>query len=314
MYINATGYYIPSGRVDNDHFLSVNGLTSDWIVKRTGIKTRSKAGENEGHNSMGIAAIENAIPKLPYDIKDVDLIVSASYSVYDTVATLAHEAQKKFQIDGARAVYASAACSSFVNGLEIVEGYFASGKASKALLVCSEHNTYYSNESDPKCGHLWGDAAVAFFLSKDQMAPGEPEILEIMTCGLGNISKGPEGVKLRPKEDGITMPDGKDVFIHACQYLIESLDKVAKPHGLETRDLDYIICHQANKRIIANVAHQLEVGEDKFINNIEELGNTGSASAPLVFAQNRDKFKPGEMVGLSVFGGGYSCGGFLVKI
>lgn len=314
MFINSTGYYVPEARVDNDHFLPINGLTSDWIVKRTGIITRSKAADDEGHNSMGLAAIENALPTLPYDIKDVDLIVSASYSVYDTVATLAHEAQKKYEIDGARAVYASAACSSFVNGLEIVEGYFASGKATKALLVRSEHNTYYSNESDPKCGHLWGDAAVAFFLSKEQVAPGEPEIKEIMTCGLGNISKGPEGVKLRPKEDGITMPDGRDVFIHACQYLIQSLDRVAEPHGLKTRDLDYIICHQANKRIIANVAHQLEVDENKFINNIEELGNTGSASAPLVFAQNRDMFKPGEWVGLSVFGGGYSCGGFLVKI
>lgn len=166
MFINSTGYYVPEARVDNDHFLPINGLTSDWIVKRTGIITRSKAADDEGHNSMGLAAIENALPTLPYDIKDVDLIVSASYSVYDTVATLAHEAQKKYEIDGARAVYASAACSSFVNGLEIVEGYFASGKATKALLVCSEHNTYYSNESDPKCGHLWGDAAVAFFSFK----------------------------------------------------------------------------------------------------------------------------------------------------
>lgn len=314
MFINSTGFYVPSARIDNEHFFPINGLTSDWIIKRTGIVTRSKAADDEGHNSMGLAAIENALPSLPYDIKDVDLIVSASYSVYDTVATLAHEAQKKYEIDGARAVYASAACSSFVNGLEIVEGYFASGKASKAILVCSEHNTYYSNETDPKCGHLWGDGAVAFFLSKERIAPDEPEIKEIMTCGLGNISKGPEGVKLRPKEDGITMPDGRDVFIHACQYLIESLDKVTEPHGLKTRDLDHIICHQANKRIIANVAHQLEVEDSKFINNIEELGNTGSASAPLVFAQNRDKFKPGEWVGLSVFGGGYSCGGFLVKI
>ena len=110
------------------------------------------------------STIEDAIKNLPYDIKDIDLIVSASYSPYDTVATIAHLAQRKYDIPNMRALYASAACSSFVNGLEIVEGYFASGKAKKALLVCSEHNTYYSNESDPKCGHLWGDAAVAFFL------------------------------------------------------------------------------------------------------------------------------------------------------
>ncbi|MDE6489539.1 MAG: ketoacyl-ACP synthase III [Muribaculaceae bacterium] len=314
MYINSTGYYVPEGRVDNDHFLNVNGLTADWILKRTGISTRSKAADNEGHNSMGLAAIENAIKTLPYDIKDVDLIVSASYSPYDTVATLAHIAQQKYDIDGAKAVYASAACSSFVNGLEIVEGYFATGKATKALLICSEHNTYYSNESDPKAGHLWGDAAVAFFLSKDPAAADEPQIRKIYTLGLGNISKGPEGVRLRPKEGGIEMPDGRDVFIHACKYMIQALDGVTSPLDLTLQDLDYIICHQANKRIVANVAHQLEMGEERFINNIEELGNTGSASAALVFAQNRDLFTKGQRIGLTVFGGGYSCGAFLVEI
>lgn len=111
---------------------------------------------------MGLNAIADAVAKLYYDIKEVDLIVSASYSPYDTVATLAHITQQKYDIPNMKAVYASAACSSFVNGLEIIEGYFAMGKAKKALLVCSEHNTYYSNESDSKCGHLWGMALLLF--------------------------------------------------------------------------------------------------------------------------------------------------------
>lgn len=314
MFINSTGFYIPEGRVPNSYFLNVNGLTDEWIVKRTGIKTRSKVLEGEGHNSMGLNAIENAIEKLPYDIKEVDLIVSASYSPYDTVATLAHLTQQKYDINDMKAVYASSACSSFVNGLEIVEGYFAMGKAKKALLVCSEHNTYYSNESDPKCGHLWGDGAVAFFLSADKINDNDPEIAQIYTRGLGNVGKGPEGVRLRPKEDGIAMPDGKDVFINACGYMIQALEGVTQPEGMTLNDLSYIICHQANKRIVANVAHQLKMEDDRFINNIEELGNTGSASAAIVFAQNRDKFKKGDTVGLTVFGGGYSCGAFLVKI
>ncbi|MDE5745496.1 MAG: ketoacyl-ACP synthase III [Paramuribaculum sp.] len=312
MYINAIGCYVPEGRVDNDHFLEVNGLTSDWILKRTGISTRSKAAPGEGHNSMGLDAVEAALPSLPYDIKDVQLIVSAAYSVYDTVATLAHEVQKKYDIDGAKAVYASSACSSFVNGLEIIEGYFAMGKADKALLVCSEHNSYYANESDPKCGHLWGDGAVAMFVSKEKVSDNDIKISNIYTCGLGNISKGPEGVKLRPKEDGITMPDGRDVFIHACKYMIEALDHVTSPDNIKPSDLTYIITHQANKRIVAQVAHQLGLGEDRFLNNIEELGNTGSASAAIVLAQNMDKFKKGDKVGLTVFGGGYSCGAFTI--
>ena len=189
MFINATGYYIPTERVQNDYFFKINGLSSDWILQRTGIKSRSKASKEEDHNSMGLAAIENAILNLSYDIKDVDLIVSASYSPQDTVATLAHVAQQKYDIDDMKAVYISSACSSFVNGLEIIEGYFCSGKAEKALIVCSEHNTYYSNESDPKSGHLWGDAAVAFFVSKEKISDSDMEIKCIYTRGLGMLAK-----------------------------------------------------------------------------------------------------------------------------
>lgn len=314
MYINSTGYHVPKLRINNDYFLNVNGLSDEWIYKRTGIRSRSKAAPGEGHNSMGLSAIENAMTHLPYDIKDVDLIVSASYSPYDTVATLAHVAQQKFGIDGARAVYVSAACSSFVNGLEIIETYFAAGKASKALLVCSEHNTYYSNEHDPKAGHLWGDAAVAYFLSKDKVSDSDIKVKTVYTCGLGNVGKGPEGVILRPKENGIEMPDGRDVFVNACTYMIKALDRVTAPSGMKPADLDYIITHQANKRIVAQVAHQLDLTDDHFLNNIEEYGNTGSASCALVFAENRDKFKKGDKIGLTVFGGGYSCGAFLVEI
>ena len=313
MFVNATGYYVPAGRVDNAHFLDVNGLTSDWIEQRTGIKSRSKAAEDENCDTMALEAIENALPKLPYDIKEVDLIVQASYCAYDTVATAAHVAQREYGIEKAKALYVSAACSSFINGLEVVEGYFASGKASKALVICSEHNTYYSNESDPKCGHLWGDAAVAYFVSKDRVSESDIEIEEIFTEGLGQLGKGPGGVKLRPKEDGITMPDGRDVFIYACRYMVYALNEALKRRGKTKDDLKKIICHQANMRIVAQVAHQLDMPMTSFLNNISELGNTGSASAPLVLAQNLGEFSTGDETALIVFGGGYSCGCVILK-
>lgn len=103
------------------------------------------------------------------------------------------------------------------------------------------------------------------------------------------------------------------MFIHACKYMIDALEHVTEPDGLSPAQLDYIITHQANKRIVAQVAHQLGLGEDKFLNNIEELGNTGSASAAIVLSQNMNRFKKGEKVGLTVFGGGYSCGAFTVE-
>ena len=314
MYINAMGHYVPEGRVHNEYFEKVNGLTPDWIIQRTGINSRSKAHADENCDTMAIAAVDAALKKLPYDISEVDLVVGAYYSVYDSVATAAHVVQRKFGIKHAKVVYASAACSSFINGLEIIEGYFAMGKAKKALIICSEHNTYYSNEKDPKCGHLWGDAAVAFFVSKEKVGEDDIEILDIFTEGLGDVGKGPDGVKLRPGEDGITMPDGRDVFINACRYMIYALNNALEHTGLTKEDVSRFICHQANKRIVAQVAHQLGKPLEEFINNIEELGNTGSASAPLVLSQHRGELKKGDVVALMVFGGGYSCGCFIVRI
>lgn len=313
MYINSTGYYVPEERIDNEHFHELNGLTSDWIVQRTGIRTRSRASADENVDTMGIEAVKDALKTLPYDIKDVDLIVAAHYCVFDTVATVAHVVQREFGINKAKAVYVSAACSSFINGLEIIEGYFAMGKAKKALLICSEHNSYYSNETDAKSGHLWGDGAVAYFLSKDKISDTDLKVRGIFTEGLGDIGKGPFGVRLRPKEDGITMPDGRDVFIHACRYMIYALNNSLEMENLSKTDITKYICHQANKRIVAQVANQLDMSIDNFLNNIEELGNTGSASAPLVFAQHKGEYKPGEKYALMVFGGGYSCGCFIVE-
>lgn len=314
MYINAMGHYVPSGRVPNEYFENVNGLTPEWILQRTGINSRSKANADENCDTMALEAVEDALKSLPYNIKEVDLIIGAYYAVYDSVATAGHVVQQKYDINHAKVVYASAACSSFINGLEIAEGYFASGKATKALVICSEHNTYYSNEKDPKSGHLWGDAAVAYFVSKDRQSEDDIEILDIFTEGLGNVGKGPGGVKLRPGEDGISMPDGRDVFINACRYMIYALNNALEHTGLKKDDISKFICHQANKRIVAQVANQLEKPLEEFINNIEELGNTGSASAPLVLSQHKGQLKKGDLIALMVFGGGYSCGCFIVRI
>lgn len=313
MFINATGYYIPQERIDNDHFLNLNGLTSEWIEKRTGIKTRSRAQDDENINTMSLEAVKNALPKLNYDISEVDLIVSASYSPYDTVVTASHYLQNNYSIADAKALYVSSACSSFLNAIEIVEGYFAMGKASKALILGADKNSAYYNETDPQSGHLWGDAAAAFFLSKEPTKPGEARIIDVYTNGLGDIGKSVEAVHLRPADTGITMPEGRDVFIHACQYMPDNVIKLLDRNGKSLDDLNYFIGHQANIRIMQNIAKQLSLPEEKVLHNIEELGNTGSVSAALVYAQNEGLFKAGDLVAMSVFGGGYSTGACLIQ-
>lgn len=314
MYINAMGYYIPETRIDNAYFEKVNGLTPDWIVQRTGIQTRSRCAEGETVNTMAFDAVEDALKRCPYDIHDVDLIVAAAYCMTDTVGTVAHEVQRKWDIKGARVFALTSACSSFLNGLETIEAYFKAGLAHKALLISSEQNSYYSDQSDPKSGHLWGDAAVAWLLSADKVADTDREVEAVMTEGLGQVGKGPGGVVLKPKEGGIAMPDGRDVFLNACRYMVYALEDVLKRTGLQKSDLKAIITHQANKRIVAQVAHMLDLTMDDFRNNIEELGNTGSCSAALVLSQQQGDFDTGERVALLVFGGGYSCAGTIIKM
>ena len=313
MYINATGFYVPEERVPNQHFFELNGLTSEWIEQRTGIKTRSKARPDENINTMGLEAIRNALPKLPYDIKEVDLIVAASYSPYDTVATAAHVAQREFQIQEAKALYLSSACSSFVNALEVVEGYFAMGKATKALIISADKNSAYWNETDPKAGHLWGDAAAAYFISKERVTDHDAEIVEVMTQALACVGKGPDGVHLRPRDGGIDMPEGRDVFVQACTYMPKNAIHLLEKNGYSINDLSYFIGHQANLRIMMNISKQLNLPEEKFLHNIEELGNTGSVSSALVYAQNDARFKKGDLICITVFGGGYSAGACLIK-
>ncbi len=313
MFINAIGHYLPSERVDNAYFEKVNGLSDEWIVSRTGIKTRSKASKEENNHTMGLNAIENALPQLPYPIEEVDLIIHASYSPLDTVATLAHIAQQKYYMENAKAFYISSACSSFVNAVEIVQTYFSANKASKALVIASEHNTIYSHENCEKSGHLWGDGAAAVFISKEKIKDNEAQIIDVVTRGLGHIGKGPEGVYLQPKEAGLVMPDGRDVFQNACGNMIESLSSVLNNNGLNISDLNYIIPHQANQRIVSNISRQLKLDLGMFLGNIEELGNTGSASTPIVLSQNWNNIKQSDLVGITVFGGGYSSGALLVQ-
>ncbi len=313
MFINTVSHYIPEKRVPNEHFKNLNGLDDEWIFDRTGIRTRSKAAPGENANTMAVEAVSRALKSLPFDIKDVDLIIGASYSPYDTVATIGHTVQREFGIPEAQVIYISSACSSLVNALEIVEGYFALGKASRALVVASEHNTMYSDDTCEKSGHLWGDGATALFISDEPLGSKCGEILNIFTRGLGHIGKGTEAVYLRPADGGLQMPDGRDVFMHACNFMRVALETTLESCNLTVEDLDFIIPHQANHRIIANLIKQLNILPKKVLTNIQELGNTGSASTGILLSQYLKKIPADSLVGITVFGGGYSAGAVLVR-
>ncbi|MFV0418594.1 MAG: 3-oxoacyl-ACP synthase III family protein [Dysgonomonas sp.] len=314
MYINAIGSFIPEKRIANDYFTQLNGLNDEWISQRTGIKTRSRATEKETMDYMCSKAVSKAKTALPYDISEVDLIVFASYTPSDTIATTGYLIQRQYNIVDAKVFYISSACSSAINAMEIIQSFFTSELSTKALLICADRNSTYSDDSDCMSGHLWGDGATALFFSNKPVSDKDPQIIDIITQGLGHIGRGPEGVFLEPNKDGLQMPNGRDVFIQACTYITKNTQDILEWSGYEIDDLTYFIGHQANLRILKNVADQLGLEKEKVLSNIEELGNTGSASTLLVFIQNFNKFQSGDLICLSVFGGGYSAGSCLIKM
>ena len=288
-------------------------MDEEAIIRKSGIKTRVRAGKDENTNTMAIEAVEAGLTGLPYNIKDVDLIIGATYSPYDTVGTLAHVVQQKYSIDKAIVFSISSACSSFLNAMEIVEGYFATGKATKALVVNAEHNWAYVNESDPVSAHLWGDGASAIFVSKEKLTDNDHKVLSINTEGHAHIGRGPGGVSLKPLNGGIAMPDGRDVFYNAITFMSEKTTGILERNGYTVDQLDYLIPHQANIRIINVIAETLKFPLEKVVINMVELGNTGAASSSIGYSQIFNDMKKDELAVVTVFGGGYSSGAMLVK-
>jgi 3-oxoacyl-[acyl-carrier-protein] synthase-3 len=313
IYINATGYYIPSQRVPNSHFATLYVKPEEWFTQRTGIITRARAGEKETLDYMSTHAVDAALREAPFAAGDIDLIIFASYSPDDTVGTTAHRVQREFGIEGARTLYVSSACSSALNAVEIACSFMASGIASKALVIAADRNSTYADDNDPAHGHLWGDAAVAYILSTEKYAESDMRIVDIETRGLGHIGSGPDGVYLRPRTGGIGMPGGRDVFNQACTYIERYTRLILERNGLDVTRLDWFVSHQANMRIVGHVCRELGLPEQKTLNNIEELGNTGCGSSLLSLAQHRARVRAGDNVVVATFGGGYSVGAMLLK-
>jgi len=316
MYINTLSHYLPSEVIGNEYFTKLNNLSSEWIVERTGIHERRKAGEGENTSTMAIEAVKLLLEddNSPYSKNEIDLIVGGTYTPYDTIVTVAHAVQHYLALPDIPVVTISSACSSLLNAIEIVEGYFAMGKASKALVIVSDHNTAYYNESDTVSGHLWGDGASAILISKERQSESDMFIKKLITGGAATSGKATEAVVLRPNERGVVMPFGRDVFQNACLYMPKVSQQVLQACGLTIDDLDYLIPHQANHRISLNVINTLGIPPEKLISNIQYLGNTGCAGCAIALSENRSKFKKGENIVITVFGGGYSYGAMLVTI
>jgi 3-oxoacyl-[acyl-carrier-protein] synthase-3 len=313
MVINLVTHYIPETVVPNMYFSANHGISNEEIISKSGIKQRRRIGPNENTNSMAIEAVKRSENNLPYPISDIDLIIGGTYTPFDTIGTMAHAVQKEFDIQKAKCFTIDSACSSFVNAIEIVFGYFATKKASKALIVISENNSAYNDETDKKSNFLWGDGAAAIFISNERFSNEDIEVIDVNTTGLGHIGKSTEAICLRPNNGGLRMPFGRDVFQFACIYMIQEIEDILIKNEISINELSYVIPHQANYRIMNYVGKQLNLDPSRMLTNIEQYGNTGSASTPIVLSQNWKKFEKDDTIVISVFGGGYSSGAILLK-
>lgn len=317
MYINGVASYLPSKVLPNS-FFETCGITDEWIKGRTGIEERRMCTEAENANTMGIEAVKNLLTILKEDGEEspgqnFDLIIGASYTPYDTVATLAHQVQHFLKIPDVPTLYVSTACSSVLNAIEIAEGYFALGKAKRALIVGSEHNTGYVDLKDKVSGPLWGDGAVAFAISKERVKEGDLEIKHISTGGAAHTPKAIKAVYLQPIEHYFPMADGRDVFINACVYMERESRRVLEKFSLNVDQIDYYIPHQANHRISLHVVRELGMDESKLVANIQKYGNTGCCGFGIGVAETWNKFKKGDKILSIVFGGGYSFGAMYMQ-
>jgi 3-oxoacyl-[acyl-carrier-protein] synthase III len=313
MIINYLADYLPSEIIYNEHFTGKSGITNEEVISKSGIKQRRRTLPQENTNSMAIEAVIKALPDLPFQINEIDLVIGATYTPYDTAGTLAHAIQKQFDICNAKCFTIDSACSSFVNAVEIVDCYFANKKASKALIVISENNSAYSDDYDKNSGFLFGDGAAAVFITNQRYYANDIEIIDVNTTGLGHIGKSLEAVYVRPNSGGIRMPFGKDVFQYACKYMLLETEQILNVNNIHLSQLNYFIPHQANARITDYVSKKMKLKPSQVLTNIERLGNTGSASTPIVLSQNMEKYKQNDIIVISVLGGGYSSGAILLQ-
>jgi 3-oxoacyl-[acyl-carrier-protein] synthase-3 len=219
--------------------------------------------------------------------------------------------QREFRLTGAKAIYLSTACSSFLDALDIVNMYFKAGGARKALIVAADHNSAHSRDDDLSSGHLWGDGASAVLLGSTGEA-AQFEVLRVATQGLAGQGHGPEAISLTAKS-GLTMPHGREVFARACEEMTAAVRAILGSGGMGIDAIRLLVPHQANKRIIDHIGEALGLPSERVALTIDTLGNTGCASVAISLHRFAGRVAPGELAVLVTFGGGYSVGAALLR-
>ncbi|MBV2235749.1 MAG: ketoacyl-ACP synthase III [Sterolibacterium sp.] len=315
--ITGTGSYLPGAPVSNDDLRTRGIDTSDeWIVERTGIRARHLASEGVTSSDLALEACRRALEAAGRLADEVDLIVYATSTPDFIFPSSAAILQRKLGIrNGGAAFDVQAVCTGFIYGLTVAEKFIRSGSHKCALVVGAEVFSRILNWEDRGTCVLFGDGAGAVVLEASEQ-PGilasslhaDGSYSDILSVP-GQISQG-----LVTGSPFLQM-DGKAVFKFAVKVLAETAGEVLEAAGMNTLDIDWLIPHQANIRILQATAKKLELSEDKVIVSVDRHGNTSAASVPLALdmAVRDGRIKPGHTLLLEGVGGGFTWGAVLLK-
>ena len=316
--ITGSGSALPRQCVTNADMAERIDTTDEWIVERTGIRQRYIAGEDETTSSLATAAARQALEAAGVEAAEIGLIVLATATPDHTFPATATQVQAALGCGGGVAFDVAAVCSGFLYALATADSLLQTGMAKKALVIGAETFSRILDWEDRTTCVLFGDGAGAVVLEAREVAEDGPGILatrlhadgahkDLLYVDGGPSTTGTVG-KLRMK--------GREVFRHAVVNLAEVLREVLDDSGQTAADIDWVVPHQANARILDATARKLDLPGEKVVVTVDRHANTSAASVPLAFdtAMRDGRIKPGDLVMFEAMGGGFTWGAALARM
>jgi len=307
--ILGTGSALPRRRVTNEELAQTVETSDAWIVERTGIRCRYIAGDDETTASLATDACRRALDAAGVDAAEIDLIVLATATPDQTFPSSATKVQAALGINDCIAFDVHAVCTGFLYALSVADSMLRSGNATKALVIGAETFSRILDWTDRATCVLFGDGAGALVLRAERTESGilatrlhaDGRHNDLLFVDGGPSTTGTVG-KLRMK--------GREVFRHAVVNLAGVMNEVLETAGLTTADVDWVVPHQANARILDATAKKLGLPPEKVVVTVDEHANTSAASVPLAFdtAVRDGRIKRGDVVVLEAMGGGFTWG------
>jgi 3-oxoacyl-[acyl-carrier-protein] synthase-3 len=317
--IRGVGAYLPKRVMTNDELSKIVDTTDEWIVERSGIRSRHIAAEGELTSDLGIAAAKQALVRAGIDPIDIDLVVCATATPDRTFPATAVRIQAGLGVTKGAAFDVQAVCSGFVYALTVADNFLKTGQFKRALVVGAETFSRILDWTDRGTCVLFGDGAGAVVLEAQPQhgTRGDRGILATRIRSDGRyedllyVDGGPGSTKTT----GFLRMNGREVFRHAVQKISGVIEETLVMTGYAADEIDLYVPHQANARILDGIAKKLAVNPNKIMMTLEKHGNTSAASIPLALNQafEEHRVKEGSLVLMEAMGGGFTWGAVLVR-